>query len=159
MIFPMSLVLLLFVTGIILLALELIVPGLVLGIAGGLAMLAGVALAFRENGSHGGWLAAAGAGVVLAAVIYAELVWLPKSRLAKFFSMGMTLAGKSQPPVAVADEVVGAEAVAETTLAPSGYVRVAGRRYEAFCQNGFAAEGARLRVRSVDNFRLIVTVV
>jgi membrane-bound ClpP family serine protease len=153
----MSVVILLFATGIVLLALELIVPGLVLGIAGGLAMLAGVGLAFAEFGAQGGWLAALGAVLVLAAVIYAEFAWLPQSRLAKMFSMGTTLDGKSQPPVAKPAEVVGAEAVAETTLAPSGYVLVAGRRYEAFCQDGFAAEGARLRVRSVDNFRLIVT--
>ncbi len=153
----MSVVILLFGTGIVLLALELIVPGMVLGIAGGLAMLAGVGVAFVEFGPQGGWMAAVGAAVVLAAVIYAEFAWLPKSRLAKMFSMGTTLTEKSQPPVAKPAEVVGAEAVAETTLAPSGYVQVAGRRYEAFCQDGFAAEGARLRVRSVDNFRVIVT--
>jgi membrane-bound serine protease (ClpP class) len=97
--------------------------------------------------------------VVLTVVIYAELVWLPKSRLAKFFSMGTTLTGKSQPALAMPAEVIGVEAVAETTLAPSGYVQVAGRRYEAFCRDGFAAEGSRLRVKSVDNFRLIVTAV
>lgn len=155
----MSVIVLLFATGIILLALELIIPGLVLGLAGGLAMLAGVGVAFAEFGAAGGGIAALGAGLVLAGVVYAEFAWLPKSRLAKFFSMGTTLPGKSQPAVALPAEVVGAEALAETTLAPSGYVQVAGRRYEAFCQDGFAATGARLRVKSVDNFRLIVTVV
>jgi membrane-bound serine protease (ClpP class) len=155
----MGVIILLFFTGITLLALELIVPGLVLGIAGFLAMIAGVVVAFSEFGSSGGWLAALGAGLFLVAVIYAEFAWLPNSRLAKIFSMGTTLLGSSQPAVAVPSEVVGADAIAETTLAPSGYVQVAGRRYEAFCQDGFAATGARLRVRSVDNFRLIVTAV
>jgi membrane-bound ClpP family serine protease len=152
----MSFILLLFVTGIILLALELIVPGLVLGVAGALAMLAGVVVAFTEFGSAGGWLAALGAGLVLAAVIYAEFSWLPNSRLAKIFSMGTTLPGSSRPPVAVPAEVVGAEALAETALAPSDYVQVAGRRYEAFSQSGHVAKGAMVRVAGQDNFRLIV---
>jgi membrane-bound serine protease (ClpP class) len=54
--------------------------------------------------------------------------------------------------------VVGRPAEALTTLAPSGYVAVDGRRYEAFCQSGHAAKGATLRVVGVDNFRLIVSI-
>jgi membrane-bound serine protease (ClpP class) len=53
--------------------------------------------------------------------------------------------------------VTGREATALTTLAPSGYVLVDGRRYEAFCQSGLAAKGSVLRVVGTDNFRLIVT--
>jgi membrane-bound serine protease (ClpP class) len=52
---------------------------------------------------------------------------------------------------------VGKTAEAVTTLAPSGYVVVDGRRYEAFSQSGHAAKGAILRVVGLDNFRLIVT--
>lgn len=155
----MSFIILLFGLGIALLAVELVVPGMIIGLAGALAILAGVVMAFADYGFQGGFLAATLALVLLAAVIYAELVWLPKSRLARIFSMHTTLDGTSQPPVADAGAVVGAEAVAETVLAPSGYVVVAGRRYEAFCQDGYAPAGARLRVNAVDNFRLIVTVV
>jgi membrane-bound ClpP family serine protease len=152
----MSLVILLFTVGILLLAIELLVPGLILGLVGGVAILAGVLVAFVRYGGEAGLLAAGLATMVLGIVVYVELVWLPKSKLAKFFSMGTTLAGQSQPPVADPELVVGAEAVAATTLAPSGYVTIAGRRYEAFCQDGFAQVGTRLRVQSLDNFRLIV---
>ena len=51
---------------------------------------------------------------------------------------------------------MGKEASALTILAPSGYVLVAGQRYEAFCQTGHAALGSILRVTGVDNFRLNV---
>lgn len=153
----MGIVITLFAVGIVLLAIELVVPGMILGIAGALAMLVGVAAAFSAFGAEGGLLAGALALVVLAGVIYFELVWLPKSKLAKIFSMGATVDGVSQPPVAEGAAVIGAEAVAETTLAPSGYVRIGERRYEAFCEDGFAAAGTRLRVRSLDNFRLIVS--
>lgn len=155
----MSLIFLLFAVGIALLAVELIVPGMIIGLVGALAILAGVVVAFADYGAQGGLGAATLAMLVLAAVIYAELVWLPKSRLARIFSMRTTLSGKSQPPVADAEAVLGAEAIAETVLAPSGYVVVKGRRYEAFAQDGYAAAGTHLRVSSVDNFRLIVTAV
>ena len=82
---------------------------------------------------------------------------LPRTKLAKKFSMTETVAGRSQPEVAERTAVIGREAVAATTLAPSGYVELDGRRYEAFCQSGHVAAGARLRVVEVDTFRLVVT--
>ncbi|HXA15141.1 MAG TPA: NfeD family protein, partial [Opitutaceae bacterium] len=63
----------------------------------------------------------------------------------------------SQPLPAESAAVVGKPAEAATTLAPSGYVIVEGRRYEAFCDTGLAEKGSALRVVGVDNFRLIVT--
>lgn len=90
-------------------------------------------------------------------MLYFEFVVLPKSRLAKQFSMTETVAGRSQPEVADRAAVVGAEAAAVTTLAPSGYVEVDGRRYEAYCQSGHVVAGTRLRIVDVDTFRLVVT--
>ena len=60
-------------------------------------------------------------------------------------------------PVADAAAVVGKICEAETTLAPSGYVSLDGRRYEAYSRSGLATKGSRLQVVAVDNFRLIVT--
>jgi membrane-bound ClpP family serine protease len=67
-----------------------------------------------------------------------------------------TVDATSQPPLAAAD-IVGKMAEAETPLVPTGYVRVEGRRYEAFCPAGHVAKGAMMRVAGQDNFRLIVT--
>jgi membrane-bound ClpP family serine protease len=53
--------------------------------------------------------------------------------------------------------VIGKPATAVTILAPSGYVLVEGRRFEAFCRSGHADRGDALSVIGVDNFRLIVT--
>ena len=150
-------VLVLLALGVVLLAIELVVPGAIIGIVGALALLAGVLVAFGEFGLQGGLLTLAAALGVLSAVIYIELVWLPKSALARWFSMSTTLEGQSQAPLADAAAVVGAAAVAETALSPSGYVRVAGRRYEAFCRDGFAELGEEMIVISLDNFRLIVS--
>jgi membrane-bound ClpP family serine protease len=153
----MSLLIVFFVLGIILLALEVVTPGPLCGIAGCVCMVLGVINAFGLFGPVGGALSVVMALSALAAVIYLEFFWLPRSRLAKRFTMDTTLHATSQPPPAQPDEVIGREAVAETTLAPGGYVRIEDRRYEAYCRSGHVAVGARLKVVGLDNFRLIVS--
>jgi membrane-bound ClpP family serine protease len=94
--------------------------------------------------------------VAVSATLYAELVWLPKTRFAQRFSVHST-SGTTIQQQLIDLSFVGKPAEALTTLAPSGYVSIEGRRYEAFCQSGHAARGAQLRVTGLDNFRLIVT--
>ena len=151
----MTLILVLFAVGILLLALEVIVPGGVLGIVGGLALLGGVLVAFDRYGPGGGaWALAAGL-LVTAIALYLEFVLLPRSRLAKALSLNATVAGRSQPPVAEAS-LVGRQGVAATTLAPTGIVECEGRRYEAFSRSGLIAAGAPVEVTAVETFRILV---
>jgi len=153
----MTLIILLFCAGIVLLALEVVVPGAVLGILGALVMLAGCAAAFATWGATGGIISMIAAALLVGITFCIELLWLPKSRIAKYFSMSTTLEGASQPPLAEESEVLGREAIAETALAPSGYVRIDNRRLEAFSQAGFVRAGEKLTVVGLDNFRVIVT--
>jgi membrane-bound serine protease (ClpP class) len=153
----MNAVILLFIAGIILLVFEVITPGAVLGVLGGLAMLGGCLLAFSEFGVAGGLIATATALGILGVALFFEFVVLPKTRLGKKMFLQRTMEGPSQPPLASADEVVGQSCEALTTLAPSGYVSLNGKRYEAFSQSGLVEQGEALRVIGVDNFRLIVT--
>jgi membrane-bound serine protease (ClpP class) len=92
-----------------------------------------------------------------AAVFALLLRFLPSGWIWNRLAVRSTVGGTSQPPPAAADAVVGKAATALTTLAPSGYVMVEGRRYEAFCDSGMAERGSALRVVGVDNFRIIVT--
>jgi membrane-bound ClpP family serine protease len=147
----------LFLAGILLLAIEVFVPGAVAGIIGGLAILAGVVVAFSLYGLEGGMLALLGGAVLLGLTLYVEFVVLPKSKLARQFSMQATVGGTSQPAVADLRAVVDQLGETVTPLAPGGYVQLQGRQYEAFSQSGFLAKGVAVRVTGLDNFRLIVT--
>jgi len=118
---------------------------------------AGVVASFTQFGAGGGAIATVLALLIGAATIYMEFVILPKSKLAKKFTMAETVNGRSQPEVADRAAVIGREVVAVTKLAPSGVVALDGRRYEAFSQSGLADVGARLKVVDTDNFRLVVT--
>ncbi len=152
----MTLILVLFLAGILLLAADVFVSSFILAAFGGAVMLTGCGIAYRQYGFDGAALAVAVALVLLGATIYGELVVLPRTRFGRGLVVHSTSGNASQPPLATAD-VVGKPAVAMTTLAPSGYVQVDGRRYEAFCRTGHAAKGTDLRVVGLDNFRLIVT--
>jgi membrane-bound ClpP family serine protease len=147
----------LFAIGLVLLGFEVIVPGAILGIMAGVFLLAGIAVAFAEHGAAGGLLASIVAVAAVAALLYFEFRILPRTKVGRKMFLNKAVDGTSQPPVAKsAAEVVGREAVALTALSPTGLVEVAGRRYEARCESGFAAEGARLRVTRLETFQLVV---
>jgi membrane-bound serine protease (ClpP class) len=145
----------LIVAGVLLLAIELFVPGGLLGVAGGAFLLGGVVMAFVKFGSAMGTGTTIVAVLLLGIALFVEFKLLPGSRFARTFSMMDTVSGAATKP-AIGD-LVGSECVADTKLRPSGYVTVSGRRYEAFCRSGGAEAGEPLRVVGVDNFRLIVT--
>lgn len=153
----MTTIVLLFALGIVLLVLEVAVPGGVLGAVGALAMLVGCGLAFYEFGVTGGWSAVAVAVACLGLALYAEFVLLPKTRVGKKLFLHQAVDATSQPLPGDPVAVVGKTAEALTAMAPAGYVSIEGRRYEAHSQSGFIAKGATVRVVGVDNFHLVVS--
>jgi membrane-bound ClpP family serine protease len=153
----MTLLLLLFIVGIVLLAADVFVSSFVMAVIGGVALLAGCVVAYQDFGVLASGLAGIVSVALVGAVIYLELVFLPRTRLGRGLVVEGTSGSSSQPAVAPGAAIVGKPATADTTLAPSGYVLVDGQRYEAFCRNGHAARGETLRVIGMDNFRLIVS--
>ena len=131
----MTAIVLLFITGALLLAAEVLLPGAIAGILGG---------------------ATVAALLLVGGMLYAELVWLPRTKIGRGMVVESTISGQSQPMPATS-EVVGQSATALTMLAPSGFIEVAGKRYEAFCRTGLVPRGTQLTVVGVDNFRLIVS--
>jgi membrane-bound ClpP family serine protease len=153
----MTLIILLFAVGILLIATEVIVPGAILGIIGGLLMVGGTILAFMDYGTGGGLLALGIASIVGALALFIEFRVLPKTAIGRRAFLTEEVTGVSAAIGKDALALVGKPAEALTMLSPSGYVRIDGRRYEAFCQSGQAPAGAALEVIGADSFRLIVT--
>ncbi len=153
----MTLIIALFAVGIVLVSAEILVPGAILGCVGAVFMFAACALSFAELGTMGGFIALAAAILISALVFYIEFRILPKTRLGRRAFLTAEVTGVSAALGKEAASLVGREAEALTLLSPSGYVRVAGERYEAFCQSGQAPVGSVLEVIGADSFRLIVT--
>ena len=152
----MTAIALLFFTGTLLLAAEVFLPGAIAGILGACALLLGSGLAFSQFGAEVGSFATFGALILVGFTLYAELVWLPRTRFGRRLVIQTAIDGASQPPLAPA-EIVGKTATALTPLMPSGIVVIEGKRYEAFSRSGRAVRGATLDVVGVDNFRVIVS--
>lgn len=153
----MTTIVLLLALGIVLLALEVFLPGGIVGAIGGLLMLGGCVLAFSRFGASGGSLATAVAVAALVAALYVEFAWLPKTRWGGKLFLRQAVDATSQPLPADPAQVVGKVGETLTTLAPSGYVLLEGRRYEVRSQSGLVAKGAAVRVIGVDSFHLIVS--
>jgi membrane-bound ClpP family serine protease len=152
----MNAILMFFIAGAVLLAAEVFVPGAILGIFAAISLLVGVVLSFVEYGSTGGWIAVAAALGLTAITLWFEFKVLPKTALGRRLFLKAEVTGASQAPLAKRETVLGQDGVADTTLAPTGYVTVAGKRYEAYSRSGLIAKGEALRVVELDNFRLIV---
>jgi membrane-bound ClpP family serine protease len=153
----MTLIILLFAIGILLIAVEVIVPGAILGSIGGVLMFAGCVLAFINYGTGGGIAALLTAFVIAGLALFLEFRYLPKTKLGKRAFLTKEITAVSAAVGNEARELIGKSAEAVTMLSPSGYVSVDGQRYEAFCQSGQAPAGSTLEIIGADNFRLIVT--
>jgi membrane-bound ClpP family serine protease len=153
----MTLIILLFAIGILFIAAEVVVPGGILGSLGALLMFAGCAVAFINYGTGGGMLALLVAVAVGGLALFVEFRILPKTKIGRRAFLTAQITAVAPAVGEEARELIGQSAEALTMLSPSGYVRIGGQRYEAFCQSGQAAAGAVLKVIGADNFRLIVT--
>jgi membrane-bound ClpP family serine protease len=153
----MTLIVLLFLIGVVFIAVEVIIPGGILGAIGGLLMFSGCVVAFSTHGTWGGILALAAALLLGGLALFFEFRILPKTAIGKRAFLTSEVTGVSAALGKDALDLVGHPAEALTMLSPSGYVRVNGERYEAFCQSGQVPAGAMLDIVGADNFRLIVS--
>lgn len=152
----MSWIILLFSLGILFIAVEVIVPGAILGSIGGLLMFVGIVLSFMDYGFGGGMLATGCALGVAGLAFFLEFRVLPRTAMGKRAFLTSEITGVSNPSSKSLPELVGKSGEAITVLSPTGYIRIGDRKYEAFCQSGQVPVGAALEVIGADSFRLIV---
>jgi membrane-bound serine protease (ClpP class) len=153
----MTAIILLFALAILLLAVEVIVPGGILGGIGALLMLGGCVLSFSEYGTSGGFIAMAAALTLTILVLWFEFKILPHTAVGKRAFLTRQITGVSAAYGSEAQDLIGKTAQSITMLSPTGYVTVDGKRHEAFCDSGQVPAGSTLEVTGADNFRLIVS--
>jgi membrane-bound serine protease (ClpP class) len=148
----MAVVITLLVAGFLLLVLETVLPGMVAGIAGLIALFAGVVEAYLKLGVEAGNLVLLG---VMAALTVGTVFWFrffPQSRIGRLFvSKGAVgeLGLKNESLV----EQMG---VAHTNLRPSGIAIIGGKRVDVVTEGGMIEPGTPVRVVSVEGLRVVV---
>ena len=153
----MTAIVLLLVIGLMLLAFEVILPGGILGGIGALMMIAGCGLAFYEFGTSGGIATTGIALLATVIMLWVEFKLLPKTKLGQKAFLKRSITGVSSAYNDEAKLLVGKTGEAITTLSPSGYIRIDGQQYEAFCQSGHTEAGTPVKVIDADSFRLIIS--
>ncbi len=137
--------LVLIVLGLGLIAVELFVPGGILGIAGLVAFVLGGIIAFRDTPAElrPDWWLLGIVGAIVAAAFGA--LSLAVARVRKMSSTTGT------------EGLIGQIAVARTTLAPDGFIFVHGERWRATIEGGpSATAGETLRITGAEGLRLKV---
>lgn len=148
----MAPVVILLLAGLLLLALEIILPGLVAGIAGLVCLGAGVMLAYRDFGAVGGHATFALTGTVLVVGFFVWLRFFPSSALGRRFVSQGTVGdiGTEKP------ELLDQAGTALTHLRPSGAALIGGRRVDVVTEGPMVERGSPVQVVAVEGIRVVV---
>lgn len=152
----MTLIILLFSIGLILLAFEVMIPGGILGIAGGILLFTGCILSFVRLGTTEGIIAILVTALAGFAIFFIQFKILPNTRMGKRFFLNDSIEGSSSSLKTKTRDLIGKTATSVTVLSPSGYVVIDGKQYEAFSQSGQIPAGTELEVISANSFQLTV---
>ncbi len=140
--------------GILLLFLEMFLPGLIAGIVGGILLLIAVVMAYTEIGSEAGNVA-----LLIATLSSGALWWwwaaqFQKTRLGKMMTLESSIPGNSS--AAGLPELIGQAGTAATPLKPGGTIVVAGRRVDALTDGPFLEPNTPVVVIKADGLGVIV---
>jgi membrane-bound serine protease (ClpP class) len=148
----MELVAILIVVGVILLALETVLPGLVAGIAGFCCLVAAVILGYQRLGAPAGhWiLIGVVAGLIVGAMLWVK--YFPNSVLAKPFVSQRQIGsiGNEKP------ELLNQHGVAVTPLRPSGVAVIQGKRVDVISEGGHVQRDTPVKVVAIEGLRVVV---
>jgi membrane-bound serine protease (ClpP class) len=140
----------------LLIGMEAIVPGGILGILGFAGLFVAAYFAYMEFDN---WFAPSltfllgGFGAIF--LVFAEFKWLAKSSLGKRLFLAEAVSGFSNKEVAKS-EIVGKVGITITDCHPEGRVEVEGDYYDAASDSGMLAKGIEIKVVAVENFRIRV---
>jgi membrane-bound serine protease (ClpP class) len=150
----MSWILLLSILGIILVCLEMFLPGMVIGTAGATCLALAVAVTYAKFGADAGNMALAALAIASALGMVAWLFVFPRTRSGRSMITHRDLA--SSKSADALDALLGQEGEALTLLRPAGTVRLGGRRVDAVAETGLIPQGARVKVIRVEGNRVFV---
>jgi membrane-bound serine protease (ClpP class) len=151
----MTTIVILLLVGAVLLALETVLPGLIAGSIGIIAILAAVVMAYSDFGARTGNLVllVVAAGLIAGSLVYVK--FFPDSRYARVFVSQRVIGDVG----AEQSELLHQSGTALTTLRPSGMALIAGRRVDVVTEGALVEKGAAVKVVAVEGMRTVVRAV
>ncbi|MBX7158574.1 MAG: hypothetical protein K1X66_09345 [Verrucomicrobiae bacterium] len=144
----------LIVAGFLLIALEMFLPGLIIGCCGAICLITAVVMTYMSYGVQTGtWTLA---GVIIGGLIF-TIFWMKNfSRFAMGRKLILDRSIQGTSPAEFASDLKGAEGVALTSLRPSGTALIQGKRYDVVTEGRWIESGAKLKVVEMERNRIIV---
>lgn len=136
------------VIGLLLMGIEIFVPGGVLGVMGGMALIGAVLTGFVAFGPRQGFLAALMILVFLAVSILLWIKLIPNSAIGRSLTLETSTKDYKSTKESLR-ELMGKEGVAVTPLSPSGVARIDHHRVDVVADGSWIDSGARIRVVNV----------
>jgi membrane-bound serine protease (ClpP class) len=148
----MTLIIALLTVGAVLMFLETFMPGMILGIAGLLSLIAGVVVGYVQFGFRPGTVIL---GSVLVGLIVGVCCWLkflPESRIARLLVLRTAAAARGS----LHSDLLHRSGVAISQLRPSGAAFINGKRVDVTSEGSLIDRGAPLKVVAVEGIRVVV---
>jgi len=142
------------IAGLLLVGAEIFVPGGILGIMGGLALLGAIIAGFVAFRGYGGWIAFS----IVFLVGIAMFLWIkifPNTRIGRRMTVSTDLAA-SKGTQSGLQELMGRQGTALSSLRPSGFARIDGKRVDVITQGEMLSKGDTVVVVDVESNRVVV---
>lgn len=146
-------VIVLVVVGFLLIAAEVFVPGMVLGAAGGISLLASIVLGYIAHGPLVGSLMFVGIAMVTGTGF---IIWMKTFARTSIGRQIILRSPESPVPATAENSLVGASGVALTALRPSGTARIGTHRVDVVADGAFIEAGASITVFAHEGLRILV---
>ena len=146
----------LFTIGIILILLEVLLPGGVVGSIGIVFIIAGVSYTFYEKGMDSGLMTLVVVMVIGMIGFWFWLRYLPKLPIAKQMFHSTDAKEWHGTDGQKNAELLGKEGVADTVLRPSGFVIIDEERVDVVTSGEMIAKGTAVKVVMVEGNRIVV---
>lgn len=145
----------LYVVGLVLICLEVFVPGGILGTIGFFLIVSSIWIAFVRLGSVGGSYFLVGSLVLAMGSLYVVMRFGTKTRLFKKILLQSTEKGFRSTSENLED-LKGKTGISITTLRPSGKALIDGRKVNVVTEGVFLSKGCKIKVLMVEGNRVVV---
>ena len=150
----MGIILLLAGVGFTLMLTEMFLPGGVLGILGGLALIGAAVFGYVNFGAGGGTLILVALGLFALAGFCTWMKIFPQTGVGRRLTLASSLSSGDTMPDS--GGLVGLEGVALTTLRPAGKALIAERRIDVVAEADFIEAGTPVIVIAAEGARVVV---
>jgi membrane-bound serine protease (ClpP class) len=152
----LSLIIALIITGVILLLIEMVIPGGIIGALGALCIVSAVVLGFRQSIEIGLVLMFASTTLGLLG-LWAWVKFFPNSRAGR--EIFLDKSAKDWQGYKQSDEhLIGQSGIAHTSLRPSGTAIINDQRIDVVTQGELIEKGQTVKVVEVEGNRVVVAV-